>query len=74
MLGRYAGIADVWCDLADDWVAPEDAYPRAKAAAERALQREPELADAMISIGKVLCWHDWKFAGRRAPRSNAPSR
>jgi len=52
----------VWCDLADDWVAPDDAYPRAKAAAERALQRDPELADAMISIGKVLCWHEWKFA------------
>jgi serine/threonine-protein kinase len=58
----YAGIADVWCDLADDWVAPDDAYPRAKAAAERALQRDPELADAMISIGKVLTWHEWSFA------------
>jgi tetratricopeptide (TPR) repeat protein len=57
----YAGIADVWCDLADDWVSPDDAYPRAKSAAERALQRDPELADAMISIGKVLCWHEWKF-------------
>ncbi|HZJ00381.1 MAG TPA: protein kinase [Gemmatimonadaceae bacterium] len=58
----YAGIADVWCDLADDWVPPDDAYPRAKSAAERALQRDPALADAMISIGKVLCWHEWKFA------------
>ncbi|HQR24664.1 MAG TPA: hypothetical protein PK163_07735, partial [Steroidobacteraceae bacterium] len=58
----YAGIADVWCDLADDWVPPDEAYPRAKSAAERALQRDPELADAMISIGKVLCWHEWKFA------------
>ena len=57
----YAGIADVWCDLADDWVPPDEAYPRAKSAAERALQRDPELADAMISIGKVLCWHEWKF-------------
>lgn len=58
----YAGIADVWCDLADDWVAPEEAYPRAKSAAERALQRDPGLADAMVSIGKVLAWHEWKFA------------
>ena len=57
----YAGIADVWCDLADDWMAPDEAYPRAKAAAERALQRDPNLAEAMISIGKVLCWHEWKF-------------
>jgi serine/threonine protein kinase/tetratricopeptide (TPR) repeat protein len=58
----YAGIADVWCNLADDWVAPDDAYPRAKAAAERALQRDPELAEAITSIGKVLCWHEWNFA------------
>ena len=58
----YAGIADVWCNLADDWVAPDEAYPRAKAAAERALQRDPELAEAITSIGKVLCWHEWNFA------------
>ena len=58
----YAGIADVWCNLADDWVAPDDAYPRAKAAAERALQRDAELAEAITSIGKVLCWHEWNFA------------
>jgi tetratricopeptide (TPR) repeat protein len=57
----YAGIADSWCNLADDWVAPDDAYPRAKAAATRALERDPELADAMASIGKVLCWHEWDF-------------
>jgi tetratricopeptide (TPR) repeat protein len=58
----YAGIADVWCNLADDWVAPSEAYPRGKAAAEQALMRDPDLAEAMTSIGKVLCWHEWKFA------------
>jgi serine/threonine-protein kinase len=58
----YAGISDVWCNLSDDWVAPDDGYPRAKSAAERALQRDPDLAEAMTSIGKVLCWHEWKFA------------
>jgi eukaryotic-like serine/threonine-protein kinase len=57
----YAGIADVWCNLADDWVAPSDAYPRGKAAAEQALLRDAELAEAMTSIGKVLAWHEWKF-------------
>ncbi len=72
----YAGIADYWCNLADDWVAPDEAYPRAKAAAERALQRDPDLAEAITSIGKVLCWHEWDFAGaerqlraRRGPQS-----
>ena len=67
----YAGIADVWCNLADDWVAPDEAYPRAKAAAERALQRDPELAEAITSIGKVLCWHEWDFAGAEAQLARA---
>ncbi len=67
----YAGIADVWCNLADDWVAPDEAYPRAKAAAERALQRDPELAEAFTSIGKVLCWHEWDFAGAEASLARA---
>ncbi|HXY30095.1 MAG TPA: protein kinase [Gemmatimonadaceae bacterium] len=67
----YAGIADCWCNLADDWVAPEDAYPRAKAAATRALQRDPDLAEAVTSLGKVLCWHEWEFAeaARRLTRT-----
>ncbi|HEU5154407.1 MAG TPA: protein kinase, partial [Gemmatimonadales bacterium] len=59
----YAGIADVWCNLADDWVAPDEAYPMAKAAAQKALQRDPELAEAITSLGKVLCWHEWDFSG-----------
>jgi len=72
----YAGIADCWCNLADDWVVPDDAYPRAKAAAARALQQAPELAEAITSIGKVLCWYEWDFAGaeqqlRRAVKLNS---
>jgi serine/threonine-protein kinase len=67
----YAGIADAWCNLADDWVAPDDAYPRAKAAAQRALQRDPNLAEAITSIGKVLCWHEWDFAGAEVQLARA---
>jgi TolB-like protein/Tfp pilus assembly protein PilF len=71
----YAGIADCWCSLADDWVAPDDAYPRAKSAATRALEFDPELAEAMTSLGKVLAWYEWDFAGgeqhlRRAVKIN----
>jgi len=57
----YAGIADCWCQLADDWMAPEEAYPRAKAASKRALEYDPELAEAMTALGKVLCWYEWDF-------------
>jgi serine/threonine-protein kinase len=72
----YAGIADCWTQLADDWVVPDDAYPRAKAAATRALQQDPELSEAITSVGKVLCWYEWDFAGaerqlRRAVSLNA---
>jgi len=59
----YAGIADCWSTLADDWVVPDDAYPRAKAAAERALELDASLAEAVTSIGKVLCWYEWDFPG-----------
>jgi serine/threonine-protein kinase len=59
----YAGIADCWCSLADDWVAPDDAYPRAKSAAQRALEFDPDLAEAMTSLGKVLAWYEWNFSG-----------
>jgi len=59
----YSGIADCWCELADDWVAPDDAYPRAKAAATTALRLDSELVEAMTSLGKVLCWYEWDFPG-----------
>jgi serine/threonine protein kinase/Flp pilus assembly protein TadD len=59
----FAGIADCWSNLADDWVVPDDAYPRAKAAALRALEHDPELAEAITSVGKVLAWYEWDFAG-----------
>jgi TolB-like protein/Tfp pilus assembly protein PilF len=58
----FAGIADCWAGLADDWVSPNDAYPRAKEAATRALDYDPNLADAMTSLGMVLCWYEWNFA------------
>ncbi len=59
----HAGIADCWSFLADDWVVPDEAYPLAKAAATKALDLEPSLAEAFTSLGKVLCWYEWDFAG-----------
>ena len=59
----YSGIADCWCELADDWAAPDEAYPKAKTAATTALRLEPDLVEAMTSLGKVHCWYEWDFAG-----------
>jgi tetratricopeptide (TPR) repeat protein len=47
--------------LADDWISPDEGYPRAKQAAERALKLEPSLAEAHTARGKVLGWYDWDF-------------
>ncbi len=59
----YAGIADSWVDMADDWLSPDDAYPRAKEAAEKALELDANLAEPFTSIGKVLGWYEWDFEG-----------
>jgi serine/threonine-protein kinase len=58
----YAGMADCWCRLADDWMAPDEAYPQAKATAMRALQGDPDLAEAHSALGKVFGWYEWDFA------------
>ncbi|HEY7472413.1 MAG TPA: adenylate/guanylate cyclase domain-containing protein [Gemmatimonadota bacterium] len=58
----WAGIADSWMHLADDYVPPAEGYTAAKAAAEKALELEPELAEAHTARGKVLGWYEWKFA------------
>ncbi|HET6618009.1 MAG TPA: adenylate/guanylate cyclase domain-containing protein [Gemmatimonadota bacterium] len=71
----WAGIADSWMNLADDWVAPEVAYVSGKEAAARALELDPDLAEANTALGKVYTWYDWDFtrgelALRRAVASN----
>ena len=58
----WAGIADSWMHLADDYVPPEEGYTAAKEAADKALELEPELAEAHTARGKVLGWYEWKFA------------
>lgn len=71
----WAGIADTWMQLADDWEPPDQAYPEARRAAEKALQLDPGLAEAHTAVGKVLGWFEWDFDGaelalRRAVGAN----
>ena len=63
----YAGLADALGSLAYYGViAPEDGFPRAKAAAARAIELDPDLADAHASLGLgSMFWdHDWPAAER----------
>jgi TolB-like protein len=58
----HAGIADTWAILTDyGLVAPSEGLPPARAAAERAIQLAPELAEAQTARGLVCQLEgDWE--------------
>jgi DNA-binding winged helix-turn-helix (wHTH) protein/TolB-like protein/Tfp pilus assembly protein PilF len=59
----YAGIADCYSSLG--WfmiLPPNEAYPKAKVAALKALEMDNELAEAHASIAWVALNYDWNFA------------
>jgi TolB-like protein/DNA-binding winged helix-turn-helix (wHTH) protein/Tfp pilus assembly protein PilF len=69
----YSGLADSYA-LAGDWkyglVAPTEAYPKAKAAATKAIALDGTLGEAHISLALCLDnfdW-DWESAGREFTR------
>jgi len=69
----YAGLADSYA-LAGDWkyglIAPREAYPKAKAAATKAIALDGTLGEAHISLAFGLDnfdW-DWESAGREFTR------
>jgi TolB-like protein/DNA-binding winged helix-turn-helix (wHTH) protein/Flp pilus assembly protein TadD len=69
----YAGLADSYA-LLGDWeygvLAPKEAYPRAKAAATKALELDSTLGEAHISLAFCLDGFDWDWesAGREFRR------
>jgi eukaryotic-like serine/threonine-protein kinase len=68
----WAGLADTFCVLGGYMLLqPEDAYPRARAAAERALALDDELPEAHASLATILADHywDWPEAGRHYRRA-----
>jgi TolB-like protein/DNA-binding winged helix-turn-helix (wHTH) protein/Flp pilus assembly protein TadD len=60
----YSGLADAYA-LLGDWeygvLAPKEAYPRAKAAATKALELDSTLGEAHISLAFSLDGFDWDF-------------
>ena len=58
----YAGIADSYVALGNSHVLqPHEAFPKAKAAAERALQIDPNLAEAHASLARVIFQYEWDW-------------
>ncbi|MDQ4120389.1 MAG: protein kinase [Acidobacteriota bacterium] len=59
----YVGLADAYALSSEYNVAPPaETFPRAKAAAKRALEIEPNLAEPHTTLGYVLANYDWNFA------------
>ncbi|MCM2317032.1 MAG: protein kinase [Thermoanaerobaculia bacterium] len=56
----YVGIADAYITLATNIpLPPRETMPKAKAMAQKALQLDPDLAEAHASLASVLWWHEW---------------
>jgi tetratricopeptide (TPR) repeat protein/DNA-binding winged helix-turn-helix (wHTH) protein len=60
----YAGLADayIWQASFTSGVDTE-LYGKAKTATDKALQLDPNLADAHSSLGRIKHWHDWDWEG-----------
>jgi serine/threonine-protein kinase len=58
----HAGLADGYAVLGFySIVPPGDAFPRAKAAAQRALAIDPQLAEARAPLAYATHYYDWRF-------------
>jgi tetratricopeptide (TPR) repeat protein len=60
----YSGLADAYA-LSGDWeygiLPPKDAYPKAKAAATKALELDSNLGEAHVSLAFALDAYDWDW-------------
>jgi adenylate cyclase len=58
----YCGLADSFALLAlFEFISPHDAFPSARANAEKALKLNSALAEAHTSLGLVSFQHDWNW-------------
>jgi TolB-like protein/Tfp pilus assembly protein PilF len=63
----YSGLADAYASQAlFEFAPPNEAFPKAKAAAERALQLDDRLAEAHTSLGLVRFQYEWDWSGAEA--------
>jgi TolB-like protein/Tfp pilus assembly protein PilF len=76
LASAFAGIAECYSALAHftlEAVRPSDAFPNSKAAAIKALELDPSLADAHVALGfaKSVYERDWPGAGAEYERAVA---
>ena len=60
----YTGLADSYAIMAFlEFMAPHNAYPKARDAATKALSLDPQLAEAHTSLGLIHFQYDWDWDG-----------
>ena len=63
----YSGIAMAYAELADTGeMSPDEAYPRAKAAADRAIALDPDLSEAHCMVAYVRMAYEFDWLGAEA--------
>lgn len=68
----YAGMAQAYAALPITSDAPpNEAFPQAKAAAQKALEIDPNLAEARMISGVVKFWFDWNWTNSEAELKKA---
>jgi serine/threonine protein kinase/Tfp pilus assembly protein PilF len=61
----YTGLADCYLLMSSDYglLQPDDGMPKARAAAEKAIELNPNLAEPHTSIGWIKMGYEWDYAG-----------
>jgi tetratricopeptide (TPR) repeat protein len=60
----YAGLADSWFTMGwYRYMPAAEAFPRSKTAANKALQIDPKLAEAHVTIAMIKAVYEWDWAG-----------
>jgi tetratricopeptide (TPR) repeat protein len=68
----YVGLADTYLVRGiHAGSRPEDIYPKARAAASKALEIDSTLAEAHSSLATVKDYYDWEWAGGEAEHKRA---
>src|SRR6266852_3962128 len=63
----YTGLADAYLILFDrGWISPEEASPKIRSAAQRAIELDPTLAEPHAPLAALKELADWDWAGAEA--------
>ena len=57
----YVGLADAYGSSFAGDMPPTEFYPKAKAAAQKAIEIDDTLADAHAELGVIIFWYDWDW-------------